>query len=126
VGQDGHDRVALDDVGSEAASTPAAHPYDAHASACCARSVQAASVPILTSSKRAAILHTTSHAATAAAHTTRLLSVVRTLLSECEKSDLPDAAVVKCVVDGFRKLQFPKPEGGIVTVVYPIVFNPED
>lgn len=39
-------------------------------------------------------------------------------------STLPDPAVVACVADGFRKLTFPKPEGGIVTVVYPVIFSP--
>ncbi len=39
-------------------------------------------------------------------------------------SDLPDIAVVSCVVRGFGNLSFPQPEGGIVTVVYPIIFNP--
>ena len=39
-------------------------------------------------------------------------------------SDLPDQGVVKCVVRGFQNLSFPEPEGGIVTVVYPIVFTP--
>ncbi len=38
----------------------------------------------------------------------------------------PDADVVACVVARFATLTFPKPEGGIVTVVYPIVFNPGD
>jgi hypothetical protein len=41
-------------------------------------------------------------------------------------SDLPDQAVVSCVVRGFGNLSFPQPEGGIVTVVYPIIFNPGD
>ncbi len=39
-------------------------------------------------------------------------------------SDLPDQAVVQCVVRGFRTLSFPQPENGIVTVVYPITFSP--
>ncbi len=39
-------------------------------------------------------------------------------------SDLPDAGVVGCVVSSFRGLSFPQPEGGIVTVVYPISFSP--
>jgi hypothetical protein len=43
-----------------------------------------------------------------------------------EKSELVDPAIVKCVVAAVGKLQFPKPEGGLVTVVYPIVFNPGD
>ncbi len=41
-------------------------------------------------------------------------------------SDLPDQSVVSCVVRGFGNLSFPSPEGGIVTVVYPIIFNPGD
>jgi FHA domain len=39
-------------------------------------------------------------------------------------SDLPDQGVVGCVVRGFSGLSFPQPEGGIVTVVYPISFSP--
>jgi hypothetical protein len=38
-------------------------------------------------------------------------------------SDLPDPAVVNCVSRAFYDIGFPKPEGGIVTVVYPIVFQ---
>jgi hypothetical protein len=41
-------------------------------------------------------------------------------------SDLPDQSVVQCVVRGFGDLSFPQPEGGAVTVVYPIIFNPGD
>jgi hypothetical protein len=41
-------------------------------------------------------------------------------------SDMPDREVVRCVVAEYGKLTFPKPEGGIVTVVYPINFNPGD
>jgi hypothetical protein len=41
-------------------------------------------------------------------------------------SDLPDQNVVQCVVRGFDNLSFPQPEGGVVTVVYPIMFNPGD
>ncbi len=39
-------------------------------------------------------------------------------------SDVPDATVVSCVVRSFSALTFPQPEGGLVTVVFPIVFNP--
>lgn len=39
-------------------------------------------------------------------------------------SDLPDEAVVDCVVRGFVPIVFPPPEGGFVTVVYPISFAP--
>ena len=41
-----------------------------------------------------------------------------------EGSDLPSAATVSCVVRGFGNLSFPQPEGGIVSVLYPIVFAP--
>jgi outer membrane biosynthesis protein TonB len=44
--------------------------------------------------------------------------------ARAEPSDLPDRAVVECVVDRIRKLQFPSPEGGTITVVYPLVFSP--
>ena len=39
-------------------------------------------------------------------------------------SDLPDSGVVSCVVSAFYGLSFPQPEGGIVTVVYPITLSP--
>lgn len=39
-------------------------------------------------------------------------------------SDLPDSGVVSCVVRAFFGLMFPAPEGGTVTVVYPIIFSP--
>ncbi|HEY3234983.1 MAG TPA: AgmX/PglI C-terminal domain-containing protein [Polyangiaceae bacterium] len=39
-------------------------------------------------------------------------------------TDLPDAAVVSCVIQAYYGLSFPKPQGGIVTVVYPIMFSP--
>jgi TonB family protein len=43
-------------------------------------------------------------------------------------SDLPDPVVVDCVVRGFRKLSFPvpQPQGGKISVVYPITFNAGD
>ena len=41
-------------------------------------------------------------------------------------STLPDPAVIACVVKGFGDLSFPAPDGGIVTVVYPISFSPGD
>ncbi|HEY8088577.1 MAG TPA: AgmX/PglI C-terminal domain-containing protein [Polyangiaceae bacterium] len=40
-------------------------------------------------------------------------------------SDIPDRAVTQCVVSAFSGLSFPPPEGGIVTVVYPLMFSPE-
>jgi hypothetical protein len=39
-------------------------------------------------------------------------------------SDLPDGNVVSCVVRSFYGLSFPAPENGIVTVNYPIMFQP--
>jgi len=44
--------------------------------------------------------------------------------AKAETSDLPNRTVVDCVVDRIRKVQFPSPEGGTVTVVYPLVFSP--
>jgi hypothetical protein len=41
-------------------------------------------------------------------------------------SDMPDAGVVQCVIRAYYGLSFPQPEGGIVTVVYPIMFSPGD
>lgn len=38
--------------------------------------------------------------------------------------DLPDGGVTSCVTRAFYGLSFPQPEGGIVTVSYPIVFSP--
>ena len=39
-------------------------------------------------------------------------------------SDMPDANVVSCVVRSFYGLSFPAPDNGIVTVSYPIMFQP--
>lgn len=39
-------------------------------------------------------------------------------------SDMPDKGVVACVMRAVGNLTFPQPEGGIVTVVLPIVFAP--
>ena len=39
-------------------------------------------------------------------------------------SDLPDTEVRDCVLKGFYQLEFPAPEGGIVTVIYPILLAP--
>ena len=39
-------------------------------------------------------------------------------------SDLPDQAVVSCAAQAVSSLMFPRPESGIVTVVYPIFFAP--
>jgi hypothetical protein len=39
-------------------------------------------------------------------------------------SDLPSPTVVSCVVRAFSNLLFPQPEGGTVTVVFPVLFSP--
>jgi Ca-activated chloride channel family protein len=39
-------------------------------------------------------------------------------------SDLPDDIVQSCVANAIHGLSFPAPEGGIATVVYPILFAP--
>lgn len=39
-------------------------------------------------------------------------------------SDLPDSAVTSCIIGAYYGLSFPQPEGGIVTVSYPIMFQP--
>ncbi|WP_437850370.1 AgmX/PglI C-terminal domain-containing protein [Sorangium sp. So ce363] len=39
-------------------------------------------------------------------------------------SDLPYQVTVSCVVDAFKGLNFPAPEGGSVDVVYSLVFAP--
>ncbi len=41
-------------------------------------------------------------------------------------SDLPNEKVKQCVAMEYRAIRFPEPQGGIVTVVYPIMFSPED
>lgn len=38
-------------------------------------------------------------------------------------SEIKDKVAIDCVVHAFQKLQFPTPEGGIVTVVYPFMFS---
>jgi type IV secretory pathway VirB10-like protein len=39
-------------------------------------------------------------------------------------SDHADASVTACVVEAFREIRFPPPEGGTVMVTYPILFSP--
>lgn len=39
-------------------------------------------------------------------------------------SNLADAGVVSCVLAAFRPMTFPKPEGGVVNVVYPLMLSP--
>jgi hypothetical protein len=44
-------------------------------------------------------------------------------VAEPSDRSLPNADVASCVARSFLALSFPKPKGGIVTVVYPIVFS---
>lgn len=39
-------------------------------------------------------------------------------------SDIGDGQMISCVVEDVAKLAFPQPEGGVVTVVYPVIFQP--
>jgi hypothetical protein len=39
-------------------------------------------------------------------------------------SDMPDQNVVQCVMRAFQNLSYPQPEGGIVTVIFPLIFSP--
>src|SRR5262249_21143276 len=39
-------------------------------------------------------------------------------------TDIPDATVKSCVLSAFYGLSFPSPEGGIVSVTYPIMLTP--
>jgi len=39
-------------------------------------------------------------------------------------SDMPDSGVVSCVARAFYGLSFPQPDGGIISVTYPIRFSP--
>jgi len=40
-------------------------------------------------------------------------------------SDIPDPKLINCVQRAFYEIGFPRPEGGVVTVKYPISFSPE-
>jgi hypothetical protein len=45
---------------------------------------------------------------------------------EADGPSFPDSEVVACLVSEFARLVFPRPEGGVVTVVYPINFKQDD
>lgn len=55
-----------------------------------------------------------------------VISRTGTVSSVASTAELPDSAVVSCVERAFYSLTFPQPEGGIVSVSYPIVFSPDD
>jgi hypothetical protein len=44
--------------------------------------------------------------------------------AEDSESDLPDPQVITCIANEFSRMKFPEPQGGIVTVVYPIMLEP--
>lgn len=48
----------------------------------------------------------------------------RVSFASAEGSSFPSASVSGCVARAFNALEFPAPENGIVTVVYPLVFSP--
>jgi hypothetical protein len=39
-------------------------------------------------------------------------------------TSMPDPAVVACIVGEYGQMRFPRPEAGVVTVVYPVTFSP--
>jgi TonB family protein len=41
-----------------------------------------------------------------------------------DDSSLPDCEAARCMLDVYRGLEFPEPNGGRVTVVYPLTFTP--
>jgi hypothetical protein len=47
-------------------------------------------------------------------------------VGDAGESNLPDPETIKCIMHEFGKLSFPRPEGGIVTVVYPLAFRADD
>jgi hypothetical protein len=44
--------------------------------------------------------------------------------ADAGSSDLADTDAINCIVGAFRTIVFPPPEGGTVTVTYPLVFKP--
>jgi TonB family protein len=49
-----------------------------------------------------------------------------TSVEVADVTDLPDVEAVACIVNSYRDLVFPPPLAGIVTVVYPIMFEPSE
>ena len=39
-------------------------------------------------------------------------------------TSMPDPAVVACIVGEYGQMRFPRPQAGVVTVVYPVTFSP--
>ena len=46
--------------------------------------------------------------------------------AERESATIGDAAMVACVVNHFATIQFPASSGGDATVIYPLMFSPDD
>lgn len=44
-------------------------------------------------------------------------------MASAADATLPDSEVIACIARAYQTMSFPKPEGGIVTVVYPVVFS---
>jgi hypothetical protein len=62
-------------------------------------------------------------------HDVPATAVAPSLLVEKEREDVdaprfPDPKVTACVVAQFKELRFPPPQGGIITVIYPLIFHP--
>jgi hypothetical protein len=41
-------------------------------------------------------------------------------------SDAPSSNLAPCVTKAFYALSFPQPDGGVVSVTYPLVFSPDE
>jgi hypothetical protein len=48
----------------------------------------------------------------------------RVSLVQIAENELPDCLVTACMIDEVKQCTFPKPQDGIVTVVYPLMFEP--
>ncbi|MCC6521046.1 MAG: serine/threonine protein kinase [Polyangiaceae bacterium] len=46
-------------------------------------------------------------------------------VTSTEGSTITDPEVLRCVSERFGSIGFPKPDGGVVTVIYPIAFTPD-
>lgn len=51
--------------------------------------------------------------------------VLAHLMREASTPRFPDDEVLRCIIDRFRHLEFPKPKGGVATTTYPILLTPD-
>jgi hypothetical protein len=51
---------------------------------------------------------------------------VSNVASDASTTTMKDSGVVSCVTRSFSNLSFPQPEGGVVVVIYPLIFDPGD